>query len=277
MLQALQLLLLRLLHYTNRVIFPSIELMNLLLFVIGTIFGSFTNVIIDRLPRGESFLKGRSHCESCKKEIKPYDLFPIISYLILFGKCRNCKKPISKRTIFMEVFCGLIFIVLYSVSFPNILLFAVLAVVSLTILAISVIDIDYGIIPDVLLGVLGVITLPYLIFAIPDVLVNHLITAVCSFIFFLIIFLATKGRGIGFGDVKYVFFIGLFLGGALTIVAFYAAFLTGALISIILVVLRKKKMKGSTIPFGPFLSLGMFLSIVYGNQVVQIVTPYIFP
>lgn len=247
-----------------------------ILFFLGAIFGSFINVVIDRLPRGESFLKGRSHCENCKKEIKSYDLFPIFSFLMLKGKCRFCKKPISRRTIGMEIFTGFLFVLLYSQAFPDLVLFSFLCAASLIILAIAVIDIDYGIIPDVLLVVLGLITALYLWYFLPQAFISHLIAGGCVLLFFLIIFFITKGRGIGFGDVKYAFFIGLFLGGPLTIVAMYGAFLTGALISIILIVLRKKRLKGSTVPFGPFLSLGMFISIVWGQPILAFVSPYVY-
>lgn len=249
--------------------------MNILVFLLGAIFGSFVNVIIDRLPRGESFLSGRSHCESCKKELKPYDLIPVVSFLLLKGKCRYCKKPISRRTIGMEVLTGFLFVLLYSVFQANLLQFAFLCAISLIILSIAVIDIDHGIIPDSLLGVLGVVSVFYLVFFMRNAFVSHLIAGLSALMFLLVIFLITKGRGIGFGDVKYVFFIGLLLGGPLVIVALYGAFLTGAFISIILIVLHKKKLKGSTIPFGPFLSLGMFISILYGKQILEIVTPYI--
>ncbi len=245
------------------------------LFFLGTIFGSFVNVLIDRLPRGESLIKGRSHCDSCKKRIKSYDLIPVISYLLLRGKCRHCKAKIPRRVITVEIVSGFQFTLLFLFSFESLASFILLCAVSLLVLAIAVIDIEHGIILDILLVALGVIAVFYILLLAPLLFLSHFITGFVAFLFFFIVFLVTRGRGIGFGDVKYAFFIGFLLGSLLTIVAMYVAFLTGALLSIILVIAHKKKLKGSTIPFGPFLSLGVFVSILIGPELIQIVRPYI--
>lgn len=247
----------------------------LFLFLLGSVFGSFVNVLIDRLPRGESLIKGRSHCDSCKKRIKTYDLIPVISYLVLQGKCRHCKAKIPRRVVTVEIVSGLQFMLLFLFSFESLASFLLLCAVSLLVLAIAVIDIEHGIILDILLIALGAIAVFYIVLLTPTLFFNHLITGFAAFLFFFIVFLVTRGRGIGFGDVKYAFFIGFLLGGMLTIVAMYVAFLTGALLSIILVIAHKKRLKGSTIPFGPFLSLGVFVSILIGPELIQIVRPYI--
>jgi len=244
-------------------------------FLLGSIFGSFVNVLIDRLPRGESLIKGRSHCDSCKKRIKLYDLIPILSYILLGGKCRYCKAKIPRRVVMVEVLSGLLFVLLFALSFESVVLYLLLCAAFLVILAIAVIDIEHGIILDVLLVALGIISVFYVFLLAPTLFFSHLITGFIAFMFLLIVFVATKGRGIGFGDVKYAFFIGFLLGAYLTILAFYVAFLTGALVSIILVVAHKKRFKGSTIPFGPFLSLGVFVSILIGSELIQILKPYI--
>ncbi len=247
-----------------------------LLFILGAVFGSFINVLIDRIPRGESILGGRSYCEKCKKQIKPYDMIPVLSYLLLSGKCRNCKSKIPKRILIVEFLSGLFFVLLFAsgaVTTP--LLFVFLCAISLMLLAIAIIDIEHGIISDALLMALGFFSVLYIFFLNPLLFTGHLITALVAFSFLFIIFAITRGKGIGFGDVKFAFFMGFLLGPLLTIVAFYTAFLTGALISIILVLGRKKKFKKSTIPFGPFLSLGVFVSIVFGNEILSYVRPYL--
>ncbi len=245
------------------------------LFFVGAAFGSFIGVVIDRIPRGESILGGRSHCESCKKEIKPYDLVPVLSYLILQGKCRNCKKRIPVRVLIVEVIAGIMFLLLFLFSFVSIPNYIFLCLVSLILLAIAFIDIDHGIIPDSLLVVLGILALLYFILFAPQVILGNVLAGLIAFTFLLLIFLGTRGRGIGFGDVKFAFLMGFLLGGFLTIIAFYVAFLTGALISIILVVAHKKKMKGSTIPFGPFLSLGVFVSVIWGVHILSVARLYL--
>lgn len=249
-------------------------LISFLVFAVGAIFGSFTNVLIDRLPRGESVLFGRSHCDSCKKKLSSFDMIPLLSFLLLGGKCRYCKKKIGIRTFATELSMGVLFLLLFVFSYTTPLPFVFLCICTVLLYAIALIDIDHGIIPDSLLVVLTVLSAGYVVFLIPQAFPSHLAAGVISFLFFLFIFAITKGRGIGFGDVKYAFVIGFLLGPWLSVIAFYGAFLTGAVISIILVVVQKKKLKGSTVPFGPFLSLGVFMSLICGARMLQIVIPY---
>lgn len=248
-------------------------LLLLLLFIIGACLGSFTNVLIDRLPRGKSIFFGRSKCEKCRKQIKSFDLIPLLSYLVLRGKCRYCHKKIPFRVFLVELFSGFLFTAVYFLLFTNWLTYFLLCAITLILLAIAIIDIDHGIIFDPLLLVLGALSVFYILLTSPNSFFFHILSGLIAFVFFLIIFLITRGRGIGFGDVKYAFFIGFLLTFPQLIISFYASFLTGAVISIILVITGKKKMRGGTIPFGPFLSLGMFVSLLYGNQIVAIALP----
>lgn len=239
----------------------------LFLFLIGSCFGSFTNVVVDRLPQKKSLLHPPSHCDNCHKRIARYDLIPVLSFLILSGKCRYCKHTLSRRMFLVEVLSGLVCLYLLTSFLPVQGFFFFL--VFLIILAISLIDLQIGIIPDELLVLLGVLSLVYLLLFFPFSFVTHLITGFISFAFFLLIFLITRERGMGFGDVKYAFFIGFLLSPFSAVAAFYIAFLTGAAISIILVIGKIKKLKGSTIPFGPFLSLGFIVSLLYGEYIVR--------
>lgn len=237
-------------------------------FLIGSCFGSFTNVVVDRLPKRKSLIHPPSHCDHCHKRIARYDLIPVFSFLLLSGKCRYCKHKLSTRMFLVELLSGIMCVYLLASFLPIQGFF--FFIVFLIILAISLIDLQIGIIPDELLILLGALSITYLLLLYPFLFVTHLITGFISFAFFLLIFLITRERGMGFGDVKYAFFIGFLLSPATAVAAFYIAFLTGAAISIILVIGKIKKLKGSTIPFGPFLSLGFVVSLLYGEYVVAL-------
>lgn len=229
-------------------------------------------VVVDRLPKGQNLFKGRSHCDSCKHILGVFDLIPVLSYLLLHGKCRYCHKKIPISVFVIESLSGILFVLIFLSAFTNWIAYALLCAESLTLLAIAFIDIQEGIISDILLGILGMLGILGLLVE-PSQILSHLLTAIITFTFFLVIFLLTRGRGIGFGDVKYAFFIGLLLSWQGVLVALYTAFLTGAVISIILVIAGKKKLRGATIPFGPFLSLGVIVSLLFNRQIMGIILP----
>lgn len=207
------------------------------LFIFGLLVGSFVNVLIDRLPRGENVLWGRSRCDHCKKTLRWFELIPIFSFLIQRGRCRRCRKKLSIQYPLVELATGIGFTFLH--SFPLCLLF-------ISLLVIFVADCKYQIIPDsmIVLGILGALWAG-----------AHLTPAIGSFAFLYLLWVVTRGRGMGFGDVKFAFLMGLFLGFPGVVAAFYVAFLTGALVAVILILGRKKTWK-SKIAFGPFLVVG---------------------
>ena len=132
-------------------------------------------------------------------------------------------------------------------------------------------DFEFGIIPDEFILSLVGISSVYLVFFQYTAIVNHLISGIGILLGFLMIFVATSGRGMGFGDVKLSFALGLFLGFPYVLISLYLAFLTGATVAIILVLWGKKKLKGDTIPFGPFLILSSVISYFLGDQIIKIV------
>ncbi len=234
-------------------------MMYAVIFLFGISIGSFLNVLIDRLSIGES-IGGRSHCDYCKKTLSFFDLIPILSFMFLRGKCRYCKKSLSLQYPSVELLTGMTFvgIALYSLkeftplALVNLLL---LLIIYSGLIVILIADLKFRIIPDEMLIVITT-----------AVIIQHLLVGVSSFpisfacglilfAIFLMLFLITKGKGMGFGDVKYAFFMGFFLGFPGAVISFYVAFLTGALLSIILILIGKKRF-GQTIAFGPFLILG---------------------
>lgn len=237
--------------------------MLILFFLLGIIFGSFLNVIIDRLPRSETIIKGRSHCEYCHHTLAWYDLVPLFSFLFLKGRCRYCHKFIGLQYPLIELTTGSAFLLIGNAFyFSPILLLLMLAIVS-SLIVIFYTDLFSGIIPDAVLFVLGIVALLRIAIT-GGSFVFALLSGLGVGLFFLLIFLFTKGKGIGFGDVKYAVVMGLLIGFPNIIVSLYVAFLTGAAVALILVLVGKKRFKGQ-IAFGPFLVLGTLAGIFAGN------------
>lgn len=257
-------------------------------FLLGLVVGSFLNVCIFRLPRGESLVRPGSHCPSCGKPIRPSDNVPLLSYLFLRGRCRSCGTPISIRYPLVEGMTGLGFVLLvarFGLTLSG--LFCLLFFCALMVL--SFIDLEHQILPDMItlpgipLGVMGAV-LP--IFASflwgadpgplwallrPRLLSSLLGLFLGGGLFFLIAFLGEavlKREAMGGGDIKLAAMIGAFLGWRLLLVTIFLAALSGSLVGIFLLGLRLRR-REEPLPFGPFLSLGAFLSLLGGDRVVE--------
>ncbi|OGK67118.1 hypothetical protein A2403_00765 [Candidatus Roizmanbacteria bacterium RIFOXYC1_FULL_41_16] len=226
--------------------------------IIGAALGSFLNVVASRLPLGMS-LWGRSRCDSCHQTIKWYDLIPVFSYLFLRSRCRNCKHPIPASHFFFEIITGALFLFwFYRINWQFTYEHWLLLVLILVALAIGLADYYYQVIPDQLLIVFLIATLLLRFNVLHIFLLGSLLIA---FLFWMINHFS-HGTAMGYGDVKYVFVIGLALPLQSLLLAIYLAFLTGGIVSAILILLRKKKMK-STVSFGPFLSLGFITALCF--------------
>jgi leader peptidase (prepilin peptidase)/N-methyltransferase len=199
-------------------------------------------------------------------------MIPIVSYIFLHGKCRHCKKTIPLRVLIVELLTGFGYLCIVSWAFITgltvITLFLFLLTFSVCI-AIFFIDIEQRIIPDSLLIALGIIGVVTVIFSPLDTLFLRVVVALLSFLVFFGLFYVTSGKGMGFGDVKFALAIGFLLGFPGAMVAFYKAFLTGAVISLILVIGGRKKFKTGTIPFGPFLVIGILIAMFFSAQIIQ--------
>lgn len=236
------------------------------LLVFGLVIGSFLNVLIYRIPRGENFLTSRSYCDHCRKTLAWYDLIPVVSYLFLSGKCRYCKKKINSQILLVELITGLLFAGYFlKVQTIDLNFFLNLFVIS-SLIVIFFSDANYEIIPDKVLAPLAVASI---ILNFNTNFLSFLLSGIGGFIFFLLIYLISRGGAMGFGDVKFAGVLGLVLGYPLTLISFYLSFLTGGIVGLILVLWKKKKLKGDTIPFGPFLSLGAIVSLFLGDLLVS--------
>ena len=265
------------------------------LFILGLAVGSFLNVVIYReineIKKDEEegnwlskiktwfphWVWGRSFCDHCKRRLCWYDNVPLLSYVLLGGKCRQCRKPITLQYPLVEVLTGLEFIWLYWLLshfafFGQVEGFYSLALIGYWFFIFSVsvvmalIDLRTQVIPDVILLPSIGVSLLRLFFTSQW---QFLLTATLTSLFFLSLYLVTKKRGLGFGDVKLSFFLGLVLGWWQRIlVAIFLAFLTGAIVGVIVVLAKRKTLK-SIIPFGPFLLLAMWVAKIWGDELWQ--------
>lgn len=226
-----------------------------LLGVFGLIIGSFVSAVSYRIPRNLDFVKGRSFCDFCKKELKWYDNIPLISFLFCRGRSRCCGKKISIRYPLIEIATATSFFVLYLFSLPSV--YYILCTISLVIL---VIDLEYQIIPDELTWI--ILTLGLLVNTQSPLIV--LFPAFFVSLLLLSLFLVTRGRGMGLGDVKLAIPLGLILGLERGIYWLMVSFILGGIVASVLLLLKRANLK-TKIAFGPFLIVGFWIVILYSN------------
>ena len=237
----------------------------------GAMIGSFLNVCIVRLPKEESIVTPGSHCPGCGHPIRFYDNIPILSYLILGGKCRYCRASISFQYPLVEgitALCSLFLSMRFGISLSYLFYFCFVA----ALIVITAIDLHHQIIPDVIslpgigVGLLGSLVLPENTFG------ASLIGAIAGggSLFLVAVFYqwVAKREGMGGGDVKLLAMIGAFLGWKAVIVTILLSSLIGSIVGIGIMLLKGKDFK-CAIPFGPFLSLGAVISLFYGEQMIR--------
>lgn len=286
-------------------------------FILGTAFGSFLNVVVFRFNLEEHILRniyGRSRCMSCNKELKWYELIPIISFLVQGGKCRKCKARLSFQYPLVEFVTGsAFFLAAYSLlpiagaTTMDYFALAIWLAVILILVTISVIDFRTGIIPDELnLGLLtfgvlnafvvagsggfGIIrdglyktlfgthamlngsflgTIGMNLWITENLWLNLFAGAFFGGLLFGGIYFLSGGRAMGFGDVKMAIAAGFLLGFPDMVLATMIAFIIGAISGLILILLRKKKGIKDTIPFGPFIALGIIITVFFGYDIIS--------
>lgn len=249
-------------------------LLQLYIFIVGTILGSFFNVCIYRIPENKSIANPPSTCTTCNTRLKPIDLIPILSYLMSGKKCRYCKKEISPRYAAVEFLTGILFILVYNVH--SILLETVYYLILVSLLVIiTFIDIDHYIIPDgiIIFGLVTALILNILGIGIPikESLIGAIICGGGMLILIHLIELVVKKEVMGGGDIKLFAMIGLFLGikgGILTIIlSVYIGAIYG--VGTILYSKLNNKEYNSMIPYGPFISVGAIIVLLYGNNILN--------
>lgn len=246
----------------------------IIFFILGTLMGSFYTVIGTRLPKNESFLKGRSHCDNCKNTLSFLDLIPILSYIFLRGKCRYCSNKIDPLSTWMELFTGLLFSLSYFTFGFSSGLFYALGIVSLLII-LSVSDILYYIIPDeVLIFFSGYFIIVTAISSGVVAALSSILSGLLLFGFMYLVMLMGnflfKKESLGGGDIKLMFVVGLVLNPFLGLLVIFIASVIALPISLIILWKRKKNL----VPFGPFLLIG-FMFIYFTRLNMDIVIDFI--
>jgi len=234
--------------------------------VFGAVVGSFLNVCIDRLPQGGSLFHPPSHCPSCQQRLAAWDLIPVISYLWLRGRCRYCGASIPYRVLGVELGAAFLFGFLWWWYGPGIPLLIVTFYGSL-FLVIAIIDLEHGLILDRLVYPAVVISLVLAIFYAKPGLVSALMGGGLGFIILLLPVLVYR-ESMGWGDVKMAGLIGVVTGFPVVVIALFIAFISGGLVGAIMLLSRRKGRK-ATIPFGPFLSLGTVLALLWGQSLLD--------
>lgn len=235
-----------------------------IIFLYGLCIGSFLNVCIYRIPLKESVAKSRSHCMSCGNQLKWYDLVPLFSYLFLRGKCRKCKAKISVQYPIVETLNGLGYVFIFWVNDINLtsILYSLCfsALIVLTVIDWRTFEIPFGI--NIFIFILGVIE------TIADYhhIVNHLLGFISVSGFLYILVLATKGRAMGGGDVKLMAAAGLLIGVGNIILSLILGCIFGSVIHIARMRVQKKDHR---LAFGPYLSAGIFIAMLFGNDLIQ--------
>jgi len=230
------------------------------IFIFGAALGSFINVLALRLPLGKS-LMGRSHCDHCQRQLGVMELVPILSFLFLRGRCLSCRKPIPWSYFMVEVLTAIIFVAFAShfkleLSVYHVLIFFTLFL----IITLSLSDMVYQVLPDELL----LLVLASGLLANYQNLVSYLAGALIVALIFWLVHHLSNGRAMGFADIKYVFVMGFWLPLPSLLLALYLAFVVGGVVSLFLVLTKKKTMK-SVIAFGPFLSVGFVIALWLAN------------
>jgi prepilin signal peptidase PulO-like enzyme (type II secretory pathway) len=250
-------------------------------FVFGTLIGSFLNVVILRLPKGKP-LTGRSRCPRCGHVLTPLELVPVFSFLFLGKKCSRCRKPISWRYAGIELLTGSLFALLWIVKpaadAAAMVLFARDAILVASLVVVFATDFEHYLIFDKVLVFAGTAAVSLNIAA--DVLsgqpmlsfnshsLGGLFSGFLASLPLLALWAYSKGMWMGFGDVKFMLFLGIAVGWPAIVAVWLLAFFLGAVISVMLLSLGKKRL-GSKVPFGTFLSVAALIVILWGNYIIE--------
>lgn len=243
---------------------PLTLILSIIIFLYGIVIGSFLNVLIYRLPKHENIATKRSHCMECGYQLKWYDLIPLFSYLFLRGRCRKCGTRISIQYPIIEAVNGILYVLIflrYGLTIETLLYCLLFS----ALLALSVIDFRTFEIPvgfNIFILVLGLVRVAtdyknWLL---------YLIGLVSVSLFLFAIFAISKGRGIGGGDVKLMAATGLLLGWKLNLLGFIMGCILGSIIHIIRMKVSKE---GRTLAMGPYLSLGVVLTVFFGEYIIS--------
>lgn len=246
----------------------------LLIGFFGLFLGSFLFAIADRIGKGQSFIVGRSQCNHCSHVLSWHELVPVLSFLFQAAQCRHCGIRLSFWYPLSEILTSIVLMItVMTFISEHWLLLVTNVLIVLCLLVIFFTDQSHGIIPFPFVFVASFLAVVHIGFTSSfEQLFFNIVSGLASGLFFLVIFLMTKGKGMGFGDVMYATFMGFFLGFPATFFGLYIAFASGAVVALLLVILKKKKLHGGTVPFGPFLVTGTFIMMIWKEQILHVVS-----
>ncbi len=244
----------------------------ILFFILGLIFGSFINCLVYRLKSKKTIL-GRSFCPQCKHQLGFWDLIPLFSFIFLKRKCRYCQKKIAGQYFLAELFTGFIFALGYWFYFLapqanfNFLALGFYLVISVFLLIIFIYDFKYYLIPDIIVWPAIIIALGFnLLLGLG--IGNLLLAGLIGLVFFGFQYFISKGKWIGEGDILLGILVGFIVGWPQILLTLFISYILGSIIGIILIFFKKKNWS-SQIPFGPFLVLGIWMSIFLGDYIIK--------
>lgn len=244
---------------------PILIFLYVYMFVIGSCVASFINVVIYRVPLGINIAKGRSFCPKCHKTLKPYDMIPVLSWFILGGKCRFCKEPISKRYLIIEFVGGVLGVLCfyhYGIDGMTLISFSL----SMVLLAITMIDLDTMTIPNSLViccVVIAILSIMFHNISMVDRVIGFFIISVPMYVMNLII-----PDCFGGGDIKLIAVCGLLLGWVDLLVGMFIAVVIAGVYAGYLMITHKVDKKGH-IAFGPYICFGVFVALLYGQDILN--------
>lgn len=233
----------------------------------GAVIGSFLNVVAHRVPLGESLVSPGSRCPECEAPVKPYDNVPVVSWLVLRGRCRNCGTRISPRYPLVELATALVWAAVVAVrGFDNDLVLELPFVSAL--IALAAIDFDHKLLPNKIVYPLAAYGVIATLLVDRDDLVENLIAGAGAFVFLLVAVIAYP-RGMGMGDVKLAGAMGLYLGLSI-IPALLTAFLSGSVVGVVILAREGAAGRKKAVPFGVFLALGGIVGVLAGPELIDV-------
>jgi len=244
-----------------------------LIILLGLVIGSFMNVVIHRLPLEQSIVKPRSSCPVCKTPIKAYDNIPVLSYIVLLGKCRHCKTHISIRYPLVELFTGFTF----WLAFRHFAMVSPLHAAATTIflcmmIALCLTDLEHMILPDEITLGGAVLFLIYSFFnpqiSVIDAFGSAFASAAAFWALYFFYLRIRKIEGLGHGDIKMMLLLGAFLGSQKLVVAVLLASLSGMLVGFYFIIFKRKDMQFA-LPFGTFLAIGSYVAVFWGEHIMR--------
>ena len=237
---------------------------------LGLCVGSFLNVCIYRLPRGASLLRPRSRCPGCEYQLRWYDNIPVISYLLLFGRCRSCRSRINLRYPIVEILTAVVFVLHYAL-FGLTALMAVRVLFACALIVLFAIDLEHQILPNVITlpgivaGLVFSLVLPPGVF---DAVLGVLIGGGVLWLIGEAYYRFAGQEGMGGGDVKMLAMVGAFLGWKQVLVTLVVSSVTGSFLGVLLILARRGNLK-QALPFGTFIAIGALLASLVGERIVQ--------